>query len=323
MFAISVACGADGSADIPVPAVVASPPAPASAVATDPLPEPTEFKVAFVNLMSPVPTDSTDPLPAETYDQRLELMIHELTVLRPDVIAFSEATITKAHGSSVARLAKELKMEFQYVRANPWFPGQTQQQNDELVKQIGFEEGELILSRYPIVRYKKGWLNPRTSETEGRAVLHVVVKGPDALGEVDIYVTHLTGGGERVKLAQARALLNFVGTTRGGGPTVILGDFGEFPGSTTTNTLVEWGLYDVVAALPSDVPELTCCREGIAGDQPPVTNRTDFIFAERWKASAVGVFGDVAGQRLDGSPLWASDHNGIYAVFPIINKPVP
>ena len=103
---------------------------------------------------------------------------------------------------------------------------------------------------------------------------------------------------------------------------MLLGDFGEAPGSAVTNAVVEWGLYDVSAAFPNDDKRLTCCREGIAGEPPPPTMRTDFIFADRWKASAVGIFGNAPGQRLDGSPLWASDHNGIYATFPIINNPV-
>ena len=323
LLAIATACGEDGATDTSRPLAAAIPTSVAPIPATDPKPAPTEFKVAFINLMSPVTTDSTDPLPSETYEQRLELIIHELNALRPDVVAFNEATITKAHGSAVARLAKELKMEFQYVRANPWFPGQTQAQNDELVKQIGFEEGELILSRYPIIRYKKGWLNPRTSETEGRAVLHVVVKGPDALGEVDIYVTHLTGGGDRVRLAQARAMLNFVATTRGGGPTLVLGDLADAPGSPVVTAIADWGLVDVSASFPGDDQRPTCCREGITGEQASATARTDFIFADRWKASSVGIFGEAPGKRLDGTPLWASDHNGLYATFPIINNPLP
>ena len=261
--------------------------------------------------MSPVSTDSTNSLPSETFEQRLGLLIEELNALRPDVIAFSEATITKAHGSAVARLAKELKMEFQYVRANPWFPGQTQAQNDDLVKQIGFEEGELILSRYPIIRYKKGWLNPRTSETEGRAVLHVVVKGPGEIGEVDIYVTHLTGGEERVRTAQAKAVLNFVAMTRGAGPTLIMGDLSETPGSPAPQAIVDWGMTDVSASFAGEAQRLTCCRDGIAGEVAAPTMRTDFIFAERWKATAVGPFAETPGKRLDAFGIFRGAFNDV------------
>lgn len=322
-FAAASACGGDDPPTSRTPAPAASPTPVTPSANADPAPVPTEFKVAFINLMSPVSTDSTNSLPSETFEQRLGLLIEELNALRPDVIAFSEATITKAHGSAVARLAKELKMEFQYVRANPWFPGQTQAQNDDLVKQIGFEEGELILSRYPIIRYKKGWLNPRTSETEGRAVLHVVVKGPGEIGEVDIYVTHLTGGEERVRTAQAKAVLNFVAMTRGAGPTLIMGDLSETPGSPAPQAIVDWGMTDVSASFAGEAQRLTCCRDGIAGEVAAPTMRTDFIFAERWKATAVGPFAETPGKRLDGTALYPSDHNGLFAVFPVPTAATP
>ncbi len=316
-LAVASACGGDGTQAPRTPEPAVTPTTAAPLAGPDPAPVPTELKVAFVNLMSPVSTDSTNTSPSETFDQRLTLLIDELNALRPDVIAFNEATITKAHGSAIARLAKELKMEFQYVRANPWFPGQTQEQNDELAKRIGFEEGELILSRYPIIRYKKGWLNPRTSDTEGRAVLHVVVKAPGQLGEVDIYVTHLTGGEGRVRTLQAKAVLNFVATTRGVGPTLIMGDFSETPGSSAPQAMVEWGMTDVSAAFAGENQRLTCCREGIVGDLVAPTYRTDFIFADRWKATSVGLFAESPGKLLDGTPVYASDHNGLFAVFPI------
>ena len=108
--------------------------------------------------------------------------------------------MTKDHGAAVTKLAKELKLEPQYVRANPWFPGQSREQSDELAKQLGFEEGASSSSaatRESAPTATK--LNPRTSEAgEGRAAMHVTIKGPGEVGTIDVYITHLTGGGERI-----------------------------------------------------------------------------------------------------------------------------
>ncbi len=322
---LAAACGGDGDDGNDVlyaPSATATPAS--SGVAWDLTPSaPSELRVGFINLMSPVTVDADNTIAAETYDQRLTLLIEQLKPLKLDIIGFNEATKTTIHGNVRERLAKELKMEFQYVRANPWFPTSTKEQNDELVKQIGFEEGELILSRYPILRYEQKWLNPRTSETEGRAALHIVVSVPGIADDVDVYITHLTGGGDRVRTSQAGALLNFIATTRGQGPTVIMGDLSETPGSPTPKAIVDWGMTDVAAALPEDRALQTCCRESVAGEQPPVASRTDYIFADRWKATSVAAFADAPGKRVDGSPLYSSDHNGLFAVFPITVRTVP
>lgn len=282
-----------------------------------PTPAPTELRVAFINLMSPVSLDATSTVASDTYDERLDAIIQELQAFKPDVVGFSEVTVTKAHGSAAAKLARELKMEIQYVRANPWFPGQTREQNDAIAKQIGFEEGELILSRsaFPILRADSTWLNPRTSETEVRAGLHVVVKGPPVTGDIDVYITHLTGGGEKLRSAQAQSFVEWIGNTRGPGPLVAMGDLSDGPKTTTYQAFLNAGLQDVgvVASSP------TCCREQIVGQQPAVTQRTDFVFAYNLATPTVATFGDKPHKRADGSLLYASDHNGIEVVFPIVS----
>lgn len=273
----------------------------------------TEFRVATINMMSPVSIDSTNNVASETYDQRLDMLIEELKAFKPDVVVLNEWTNTKAHGNPAARLGKELKMEYQWVRANPWFPGQSKEQNDAIADQIGFQEGELILSRHRILRAEPRWLNPRTSETEGRAVLHVVLQAPAPLGEVDVYVTHLTSGGDKVRAAQALAVAAGIKETRGSGPLLLMGDFGDVPGSATIQPLLDAGLVDLVA----DAPLVTCCRDAVIGELPPLAMRTSFILGKGWLGPQLSPFGDKPKKRADGSLLYASDHNGIFAVFPV------
>jgi endonuclease/exonuclease/phosphatase family metal-dependent hydrolase len=267
--------------------------------------------VAVINLMSPVSVDANNPVASDTFDERLDLIIEDLKAFKPDLVGFNEATWTAAHGAAVERLAKGLKMEWQYGRSNPWFPGQTKEASDETAKQIGLDEGDCILSRYPILWAKRESLNPRTSETEGRAALHVVVKGPGSLGEIDVYIAHLTGGGEQVRKAQATDFVNIIKTTRGKGPLLVMGDMSEPVDSATHRVYQEAGLKDLVA----DPALMTCCRENVVGEQAALTTRTDYLLSDAWMAGAVGLLADAPKKRADGTLLYASDHNGLTAVF--------
>ena len=318
VMVLAAACGGDDSAarftatQPPQGTPVATS---SAAVSTDPATMPSEFRVAFINLMSPVALDATDSAASDTYDQRLDLIIEELKAFKPDMVGFNEATNTKAHDSAVAKLAKELKMEQQQVRANPWFPNATKEQNDEIAKQSGFEEFEVILARasFPILKADRSWVNPRTSETEGRAVLHVVVKTPTPLNNIDVYITHLTGGGDKVRGAQAASVLGFVNDTRGSGPLLLMGDLSDVSTSAAYKVFVAGGLRDAGSA--ANLP--TCCREKIVGEQPPLTLRTDYFFADRWAAPTLQLWGDKPHARADGTLLYPSDHNGLMAVFPL------
>lgn len=315
LFVAACGSGADGTelTRVITPVASPSPGGPGFTYEGEPAKALTEFRVATINMMSPVSLDSTNNAASETYEQRLDMLIEELKAFKPDVVVLNEWTNTKAHGNPAARLGKELKMEYQWVRANPWFPGQSKEQNDAIADQIGFQEGELILSRHRILRAESRWLNPRTSETEGRAALHVVLQAPAPLGEVDIFVTHLTSGGERVRAAQAQFVATTIKETRGKGPILLMGDLGDVPGSATIQPLIDSGLTDLIG----EAPIVTCCRDGIIGELPPVTTRTSYIFGLGWVGPELSTFGDKPKKRADGSLLYASDHNGMFAVFPV------
>ena len=293
-----------------------------SPIPTDTPEAPTQLKVAFINLLSPLAVDAEKREADETYDARLDALIERLKAFDPDIVGFNEASWTRAHGSAVSRLQKELKMEAQYLRANPHFPLATSRQDaEELVKKAGFEEGELILvkgSRFPVLRSTPTLLNPKTSESgEVRSALHVVVKGPASIGEIDIFITHLTGGGDAVRQAQAANFAVWVSTRRGRGPAIVMVGQSDPAAASTYEFYTNVGLRDVFGTQPI----VTCCRASVVGEQPPVTARSDYLMTTGWVPSSVALFGDVPVPLADGRLLYMSDHNGLMATFPIPRVP--
>jgi len=322
MTVILVGCGA-GDDDITIipPPGSPSPSGGVGTVTADPTPEPTEFRVAYINLMSPLSLDATNTTANDTFEARLQIIVAELKEFKPDLVAFAEVTETSAERSARAILAQELKMEPHYVRAKPWYLGRSKEANDVIREQAGFEEGELVLvsSRFPSLGAEKVWLNPGTSEAEGPAGLLVKVKGPASIGTIDVFVSHLTGADAKVRAQQAADFAKFVSSKRGGGPAVVLGDLGDPAGSPTQQAFLDIGLTDVLAK--SDLQ--TCCRDGLIGELQPATTRTDYILTSNWLPSALANFGHLPKKLDDGTLLFASDHNGLTAVFPVGPVPPP
>lgn len=316
------ACGGDDDITIitPVPAD-ASPSA--TTVTASPTPDPTEFRMVLLNLLSPVSLDATDTSASDTFDERLRFVIDQLKEFKPDLIALNEVTKTAAHGSVKDKLAVELKMEAVYVPAKPWIPGQTRDQNAEFAQKYGLaEEGELILirsDRFPVLGYEQKWLNPRDSELGGPAALHVRLKGPESLGEIDIFLSQLSGGDSRIRSLQAADFAKFIKAEKGSGPSIVLGDFGDPAGSATQKAFVDIGMSDVLEQSGLN----TCCRPSVLGPQPDLVARTDYILTSQWAPTALSVFVAEPKKREDGTLLYASDHNGLAAIFPIAPKNNP
>ena len=310
---VLVACGGDSDDDgarTPVTTVAATSTALAPSASGTPAPI-REFKVAFINLYSPLTVDGS-PIAGQTFEARLEILIEEMRRFNPDLIAFNEASRT-GYGDAIERLVSELKMEFYYVRANPWPAGKSKEQSDEIAKQVGYEEGEIIFSRYPILDSDPPIaLNPLSSETgERRVLLHAVIKAPAPLHEVDVYVTHLTGGGERIREAQAADIVEQIKKTQKDRPALLIGDMGDPVGSPTYKVFSDAGFKD-----PGWEDDLaTCCRATVIGEQKPLTARPDCIMGQGFPSGSVQIFAQHAVTRSDGTKLYASDHNGLFAVF--------
>lgn len=321
LAALPAACGGDDDVTVQRPAT--STPLPPTATPTEDLTQtPTEFRVAMINLMSPISLDTTKTTASDTFEARLALVIDQLKEFKPDLVAFSEATKTASHGSVEDRLVKELKLESIYLTAKPWYIGLSKDQNAEIARQVGFQEGELVLvrsDRFPILGYEKMWLNPRTSEAEGPGVIHLKVKGPAGVGEIDVFVSHLTGADSKVRAQQAASFAQFIKAQKGAGRTLVLGDFGDPAGTPTQQAFLDIGLNDVL----EESGLQTCCRESVVGEQPPPNARVDYLLTSQWMPSALGLFADQPGKLDDGQPLYASDHNGVTAIFPIGPPPGP
>ncbi len=92
---LAASCGADDPIDIIPPPGTPTPTTPEAANTELPTP-PSEFRVAYINLLSPNTLDKTNTVPAETFEERLEIVIDGLKVFKPDLVAFSEVTWTSA-----------------------------------------------------------------------------------------------------------------------------------------------------------------------------------------------------------------------------------
>lgn len=313
---LATACGGDDApTQFPTATstVSTSPTASAVTTVTDPV---TELRVAYINLQQPVSLDATDTSPADTRDARLAIVVSELLKFSPDIVVLSEASIGR-DWSVISTLIRELKMEYSFFQANPWLPGQTEREAGELGTETGFKEGEAILTshRYAVLKSEVHQVNPRTSEVENRSVGHVVLKGPAEAGEINVYVTHLTGGTDETRAEQAADIRTWIEQTRGDGTVFVLGDLGEVPGSATHKVFLDGGLVDTGAAVPNPPAEGTCCRESVIGEQAPLVQTTAFIFTNGLQPKSLETFATVPVKQVDGTMLYASDQNGLQAVF--------
>lgn len=262
LFALTLA--ACGSNDTRTPRTMA-PGTPESSPTSPPAnqtpePAPTELRVAYISLGSPFTVDENDTEAADTYAERLQLVIAELQELSPDIVALSEVTWSRDTGSAAwTTLATGLGLEGKFARANPYYPGQTSEESDTLRELIGFEEGEAILSRYPILQSRRHALNPRTGEHEGRIALHAIVRLP-GVGDVNLFVSRLSGD-EATREAQAADLERLVQDESGDLPTLVFTDLGMTPGTPGVTVFETAGYADVVDRIGGGSNLATCCRD--------------------------------------------------------------
>jgi endonuclease/exonuclease/phosphatase family metal-dependent hydrolase len=346
---VVAACNGGGEPDpTPTPTVGASPTA--ADPPTPPDPTTAGIRVAYMNLMAPTSVDDEEGVERATFVDRIDIAISELREFAPDLIGVSEAAWVEGLGSSAwARLVDGLQYEGTILaRANPWLLGQSQADSDALVEEVGFEEGEYLLSRFPI-RSSKRYELPAPSIYESRAVLHAVVAAPEPIGEIDVYVTRF--GGEDWRLArQAERLLAIISLTHDlEREIIVMGDLGAPPDSEVLSTLVAAGYLDPLAG----EGVLTCCRQGVsfeasaltptpvptadpsaspAAPDPDATatpapspiagpaevsTRTDYVLVGQWTSETWRLIGSEPVEQSSGQALFASDHNGIGIVFDI------
>lgn len=233
----------------------------------------------------------------EYLQQRLALIAAAIRERDPDVVCLQEVPWTMATGSSARWLASETGLNYLYLRAN----------GNRYV--ILFEEGEALLSRYPLRQVESAEVAPSAGVFEHRVVLRAVAVTPDGLLRVGC--THLTNGDPATNQAQIAWLARYAGHTDYE-PIVIAGDFNASKSEIRTAAP---NLTNSYRALNPESAGLTCCIDALAaGPDERLEQRIDYVLFQ----PGIGPAHLVSSQRVftqpvwvDGGWLWASDHVGL------------
>jgi endonuclease/exonuclease/phosphatase family metal-dependent hydrolase len=230
---------------------------------------------------------------------RLDAIAEEIRRLDPDIVCLQEVPWTRRLGNGAQYLAQRTGLNYLYLRAN----------GNRRV--ISFEEGEAILSRYPLHGPTFMELQPQAGFFEHRVVLHATATTP--WGNVGVFVTHLTHGDADVNHQQAASLMRFAAT--GSGPAIVAGDFNATEDSPQIQAITARWIDTYRAAMP-DADGPTCCIDDLTtgpDERPEV--RIDYLFLVPRPGGGVAVR---SAQRVFDQPfpvpggwLWASDHVGL------------
>jgi endonuclease/exonuclease/phosphatase family metal-dependent hydrolase len=224
--------------------------------------------------------------------QRLDLIATEIDRHGADIVLLQEVPWTFKTRSAARFLAEKTGMNYAALRANGnrWA--------------IGFEEGEAILSRYPILETEFEELMPKSGLFEHRVVLGATLDTP--LGALKVFSTHLTNGDPEINQEQAAALSAFA---QGDGMSILAGDFNAQPHSPQIKACQSFWV-DAFAAAPKD----TCCVDDLMlHDQIP-GKRIYYLFLSPQLAEASRMTVSLVFDQpysLDPGWLWASDHLGL------------
>jgi endonuclease/exonuclease/phosphatase family metal-dependent hydrolase len=236
--------------------------------------------------------------------QRLERIGSEISKLDVDIVLLQEVPWSFGLGNGAEFLAQQTEMNYVFARANgnKWT--------------ILFEEGEAILSRFPIREPSIFELNPQAGFFENRVVLHSVVETPQ--GDLDLYVTHLTYRNEKVNQAQVHSLGIFVEDSRSD-IAIIGGDFNAEEDKPQIRDLSRVWIDSYRELNPTD-EGLTCCVDNLTGDpHEKLEKRIDYLFFTRHEDNRLNL---LDAQVVFNQPiltedgwLWASDHLGVLVSF--------
>ena len=240
----------------------------------------------------------------EYLNHRMERIAAAIMEEGADLVLLQEVPWTNEVGYAAEYLANETGMNYAYMRANG---------NRQLIR---FEEGEAILSRYPIQNVEFSVLGPQAGIFENRVVLHARIDAPG--GSLDVFVTHLTHGDAQVNAEQTSELYQFVEAHRDG-MAIIAGDFNAQDNEAQIMAL-EGVWLDVHRKVNPFVIAPTCCVSDLtAGPGEPLEVRIDYIFVVPEDNQPYELIGAerVLDEpfQMDGGWLWASDHVGLLAEF--------
>ena len=239
----------------------------------------------------------------ERLPERLDLIAAEIRRQKADLVCLQEVPWTASLGSGAGYLARRTGLNYLYLRAN----GNR--------RAIFFEEGEAILSRYPLTNPTFVELEPRAGRFEHRVALHTTVVTP--WGDIEVFVTHLTNGDPEINRGQLASLVAFVAATDSE-PAIVAGDFNAQEDSPQIQALPSHWI-DTYRALVPEGEGFTCCIDDLKqGPTEPLEERIDYIFLIPGLEQQVRVLDSrrVLDRAfpVDGGWQWASDHVGLLTV---------
>jgi len=238
----------------------------------------------------------------EHLDARLEMIAAEIRRLDPDIVCLQE--VPWHWGSAARDLAHSTGLNYLYLRANGnrWT--------------ILFEEGEAILSRYPLRDAAVTELQASAGPFEHRVALQATAVTP--WSDLRVVSTHLTHGDPAVNEAQAASLIAFVAAGKTGAPAVVAGDFNAREDSPQIWALRAAGWIDTYRVAHPDDPGYTCCTDDLTEPDQALDKRIDYIFLLPGDGSLrvvdSRVILNLPASSGDGW-LWASDHAGLLTEF--------
>lgn len=233
-------------------------------------------------------------------DQRLRVIANQVVQLNPDIVLLQEVPWTLKMGNTAEFLAEQVGMNYAYLRANGnrWA--------------IAFEEGEAILSRYPLLNPAFSELQPQSGFFEHRVVLHLTAL--TELGEVGLYVTHLTHDDSRINQGQTESLKSFV-NSQVGPFSIVAGDFNALPDSPQIAAFPPLWIDPFESAIPEE-NAYTCCIDELTQTSARLTKRIDYLLIIPGSSTPQVI----AAKRVfdtsfpsNGGWIWASDHVGLMA----------
>jgi endonuclease/exonuclease/phosphatase family metal-dependent hydrolase len=238
----------------------------------------------------------------ERLEERLRIVGDEVRRLDADVVCLQEVPWRPGIGNGARQIAEFSGLNYVYVRANGsrWA--------------ILFEEGEAILSRYPLRDVAFAELAPRAGLFEHRVVLSAVAETPR--GPVKVFVTHLTHGDPELNRAQVASLRAFVDESTGEGTVIVAGDFNAVEEAPQIASVPWIDAYR--AARPRD-PGYTCRVDDLTAEPGlRLTKRIDYVFLASGGEGMTVVDSRralVEPVRVDQGWLRASDHAGLFVAL--------
>ncbi len=231
--------------------------------------------------------------------RRLDLIAAEIRRQDADIVCLQEVPWTLRLGSGAKYLASRTGLNYLTLRANGnrWA--------------ILFEEGEVILSRYPLHKPAVVELRPAPGLFEHRVALHATAVTP--WGDLRVFASHLTAGNPGLNQDQAAALQSFV-TATGSGPAIVAGDFNATDDSPQIRAL--GGVWiDTYRAANLGDPGFTCCIDNLTAESEQLEERIDYLFLVPGPGGQARV---LSSRKVLDQPAWvgdgwqwASDHVGL------------